>query len=131
MNAGNFYRVNEQGPELLNQGGDTYLMMGQANGLITPLTSSGMNDPVFNDLSQPDNSQGNDGKVSGKVVSISGARARNSSTQSNSTKVNQTISITINPSAGMNEQDIADAVAQALRQQQREIDDQYNARYHD
>lgn len=131
VNGGSFYRVNEQGPELLNQGGDTYLMMGKANGIITPLTSSGMNDPVFNDLSQPSNQQSSDGKGSGQVVSISGARARNSSTQQSNTKVNQTISITINPSAGMNEQDIAEAVAQALRQQQREIEDQYNARYHD
>jgi TP901 family phage tail tape measure protein len=39
VNAGHFYRVNELGPELLQMSGMTYLMMGGANGQITPLTA--------------------------------------------------------------------------------------------
>ena len=35
--AGRLYRVNEEGPELLNQGGRDYLMMGGQGGTITPL----------------------------------------------------------------------------------------------
>jgi len=37
--ANSLYQVNELGPELLNQGGKTYLMMGSEGGSITPLTS--------------------------------------------------------------------------------------------
>lgn len=39
VNANSLYQVNELGPELLNQGGKTYLMMGSEGGSITPLTS--------------------------------------------------------------------------------------------
>ncbi|MEJ5039928.1 phage tail tape measure protein [Pseudomonas sp. B21-036] len=35
--ANSLYQVNELGPELLNQGGKTYLMMGAEGGTITPL----------------------------------------------------------------------------------------------
>lgn len=35
--ANSLYQVNELGPELLNQGGKTYLMMGEQGGTITPL----------------------------------------------------------------------------------------------
>ncbi|WP_460421833.1 phage tail tape measure protein [Pseudomonas sp. ZL2] len=35
--ANSLYQVNELGPELLNQGGKTYLMMGSEGGTITPL----------------------------------------------------------------------------------------------
>ncbi len=35
--ANSLYQVNELGPELLNQGGKTYLMMGDEGGSITPL----------------------------------------------------------------------------------------------
>jgi len=35
--ANSLYQVNELGPELLNQGGKTYLMMGDQGGSITPL----------------------------------------------------------------------------------------------
>lgn len=35
--ANSLYQVNELGPELLNQGGKTYLMMGAQGGTITPL----------------------------------------------------------------------------------------------
>lgn len=35
------YEVNERGPELLSQGGRTYLMTGEAGGLITPLGGGG------------------------------------------------------------------------------------------
>lgn len=35
--ANSLYQVNELGPELLNQGGKTYLMMGTEGGTITPL----------------------------------------------------------------------------------------------
>lgn len=37
--ANSLYQVNELGPELLNQGGKTYLMMGDQGGTITPLGS--------------------------------------------------------------------------------------------
>ncbi|WP_145150908.1 phage tail tape measure protein [Pseudomonas oryzihabitans] len=39
VSGGSFYQVNEKGPELLNQGGKSYLMMGGDGGSITPLTS--------------------------------------------------------------------------------------------
>jgi len=38
--ANSLYQVNELGPELLSQGGKTYLMMGNEGGSITPLGSS-------------------------------------------------------------------------------------------
>ncbi len=37
--ANSLYQVNELGPELLSQGGKTYLMMGEQGGTITPLGS--------------------------------------------------------------------------------------------
>lgn len=36
-----FYEVNENGPELFNQGGRSYLMTGASGGSVTPLTSGG------------------------------------------------------------------------------------------
>ena len=39
VSGGSFYQVNEKGPELLSQGGKSYLMMGSDGGSITPLTS--------------------------------------------------------------------------------------------
>ncbi|AKJ28844.1 phage tail tape measure protein [Caldimonas brevitalea] len=36
VSAGNMYRVNENGPELLDVGGRQYLMMGDQNGKVTP-----------------------------------------------------------------------------------------------
>lgn len=66
--ANSLYEVNELGPELLNQGGKTYLMMGAEGGTITPLgagptsaaaggggsTSISVNAPV--NISVPDRS---------------------------------------------------------------------------
>lgn len=66
--ANSLYQVNELGPELLNQGGKTYLMMGAEGGTITPLgagptsaaaggggsTSISVNAPV--NISVPDRS---------------------------------------------------------------------------
>jgi len=41
VSAGSLYQVNERGPELLSQGGKSYLMMGGQGGSITPLGSPG------------------------------------------------------------------------------------------
>lgn len=41
VNAGQFYRVNENGPEMLSVGGRDYLMMGNQSGQITPSVSGG------------------------------------------------------------------------------------------
>ena len=40
VNAGSFYQVNENGPELLNVSGRTYLMMGGQSGSVTPMGGS-------------------------------------------------------------------------------------------
>lgn len=40
VNAGSFYQVNENGPELLNVSGRTYLMMGSQSGNVTPMGGS-------------------------------------------------------------------------------------------
>ena len=40
VSPNSMYEVNELGPELLNQGGRTYLMMGAEGGSITPLGTS-------------------------------------------------------------------------------------------
>lgn len=40
VDANSLYQVNELGPELLSQGGKTYLMMGDKGGSITPLGAS-------------------------------------------------------------------------------------------
>lgn len=40
VDAGTFYEVNEQGPELLTTGGRTFLMMGSSGGVVTPSASS-------------------------------------------------------------------------------------------
>lgn len=39
--SGGIYRVNEQGPELLTVGGNTYLMMGNQSGMVTPNSQLG------------------------------------------------------------------------------------------
>ncbi|PXV60656.1 phage tail tape measure protein, lambda family [Dyella jiangningensis] len=41
VNAGSLYQVNEDGPELLTTGGNTYLMMGGQGGSVTPYGGSG------------------------------------------------------------------------------------------
>ena len=41
VNAGGIYRVNENGPELLNVAGKQYLMMGQQSGSVSPNSSGG------------------------------------------------------------------------------------------
>lgn len=41
VSAGSLYQVNERGPELLSQGGKSYLMMGGQGGSITPLGRPG------------------------------------------------------------------------------------------
>lgn len=41
VSAGSLYQVNERGPELLSQGGKSYLMMGGQGGSITPLGNPG------------------------------------------------------------------------------------------
>ena len=41
VSSGSLYQVNERGPELLNQGGKSYLMMGGQGGSITPLGTPG------------------------------------------------------------------------------------------
>lgn len=43
VGSNSLYQVNELGPELLNQGGKTYLMTGAQGGSITPLGSPGEN----------------------------------------------------------------------------------------
>lgn len=42
VSAGSLYQVNEMGPELLSQGGKSYLMMGEKGGSITPLNSGSL-----------------------------------------------------------------------------------------
>lgn len=41
VSGGSFYRVNENGPELLTVGGSDYLMMGAASGRVRPTTAGG------------------------------------------------------------------------------------------
>lgn len=40
VNAGSFYQVNENGPEMFSSGGKDYLMMGGKDGFVTPVTSA-------------------------------------------------------------------------------------------
>lgn len=40
VGAGSIHRVVENGPELLNSGSDTYLMMGGKGGYVTPISGS-------------------------------------------------------------------------------------------
>lgn len=48
VQAGKFYRVNENGPEMLSVGGSDYLMMGNNNGRITPNVRNSSNSLVIN-----------------------------------------------------------------------------------
>lgn len=53
VGAGSFYRVNEQGPELYNVGGQTFLMTGDQSGYITPLSNANAsvtNSPAAGDI---------------------------------------------------------------------------------
>lgn len=48
VNAGMFYRVNENGPELLSLGGKDFLMMGQNSGMVRPANSMRSNSNTTN-----------------------------------------------------------------------------------
>ncbi|UBM24298.1 hypothetical protein K8374_18255 [Pseudomonas sp. p1(2021b)] len=60
--ANSLYQVNELGPELLNQGGKTYLMMGSEAGSITPLGPA---------LTPTIASSGGGGQGAGSTVNVS------------------------------------------------------------
>lgn len=145
-----FYRVNEQGPELFNSNGSTYLMMGKANGFITPLTQSAANDNTISNLSRDNTQAGNSTNSTLNANDTTNSRAQSningdSSRISNvvpiasrqakaapaGNTISQQITITINPSPGMKEQDIAAAVAKQLADQKREAEQQHQARYYD
>ena len=107
---GHFYQVNEMGPELLQLANRTYLMMGGAAGHVLPLAA---NDAPMTERR-------------GNVIPLPGLANRNSSSQ-----VSQTITITINPSAGMDEHAIAEAVARKLRDAQRQAETRHRGRLYD
>jgi TP901 family phage tail tape measure protein len=99
VNAGHFYRVNELGPELLQMSGMTYLMMGGANGQITPLTAQ---------------QAANEPRRASNVHPIPQRRAGDKPIV-----VTQHNTITIYATPGMDEQAIARAVSEQLEAAER------------
>jgi hypothetical protein len=53
VSAGGLYRVNEDGPELLNVGNQSYLMMGNRGGTVTPNSQLGGKTQIINVNVQP------------------------------------------------------------------------------
>lgn len=79
VNAGMFYRVNENGPELLTSGGKDYLMMGNQSGTVTP--NSGMGGLVVNNqfIVGPQNNQRTQEQMATRTaLALSEAQRRNS-----------------------------------------------------
>ena len=141
VSEGSFYKVNEAGPELLSVGGDTFLMMsgGGSDGYVKPLGGGSM--PAASSVAANDGVDGipaagsNAGATGGQnltnVVSMVSRQSAPAQSVTVENKNNITIQIPAGATAGMDEEKLAELIAEKLREVEEEMAHDARASYFD